>query len=131
LVVHGAAVVVVDDVEVGFLSVVVVVVLDVAHGPLLEPSAWAPAPAPAVPDPATTPEPVTIGLCAADEMAESVSRLPQPAKSRATQATARRAPHWRCTRRRSRGTPLDEASAAIPPWCWIVLKCPPAKAHPG
>jgi hypothetical protein len=60
------------------------------------PSAWAPVPPAAPLEPVTAPEPPTIGLCAADSMADCESRLPHPAKSKATLASARAVTRDRC-----------------------------------
>jgi hypothetical protein len=89
--------------------VVVVVVVDDEHGALPPPRAWAPVP-PTTLEPALPTPPCTIGLWAADSMADCESRLPHPAKSRATHASARPPTHDRCRSWRMRpftpGVPL-------------------------
>ena len=99
------AVVVVDFAAPPAAFVVVVVVVVDEHPTLPAPRAWAPVP-PAPLEPVTDPEPCTIGLWAAASMADCDSRLPQPAKSRATLASARAATQERCpSGRRRRVTP--------------------------
>jgi len=85
--------VVVVVVDLARSAALVVVVAD-EHPALPAPKACAPVPAPL--EPVRAPEPCTIGLCAAASMADCESRLPQPAKSRATPASARVAAAERC-----------------------------------
>ena len=87
------AALVVVDLELAPAGLVVVVVDE--HPTLPAPKAWAPAP-PTPVEPVTEPEPCTIGLWAAASMADCESRLPHPAKSRATLANARAATQERC-----------------------------------
>src|SRR5580704_5049383 len=86
-----------------------VVVVDDDEHDALPPRAWAPVP-PTTLEPAPPAPPCRIGLCAAASMADCESRLPHPAKSRATHASARPPTHDRCRSWRMRpftpGVPL-------------------------
>jgi hypothetical protein len=86
----AALVVVVLDFAVPPGLVVVEVALEDEHAVPPAPKAWAPVP-PTLLDPPAPAEPWRIGLWAAASMADCESRLPHPANSRATLASARAA----------------------------------------
>jgi hypothetical protein len=115
-----------DAAPVGF--VVVVVVAD-EHPAPPAPSASVPI-VPAPLEPVTAPEPCTIGLWAAASMADCASRLPHPAKRRATLASARAATQDRCRSGRRLRVMARVPPVRPAPRC-IVLNCPPTKARPG